>query len=132
MGKLIKVAAQSRTQNINFVVQGESGSATYDLAQVYKENQYMPERRSPESNLDVIKSAIVEFYAQYDITLSESSASISYHNSSTSFSFSTAFNMHSTIGSTANQHAMNVFRDSFRREVNVGGEKYRIVVWVYN
>ncbi len=51
MGKLIKVAAQSRTQNINFVVQGESGSATYDLAQVYKENQYMPERRSPESNL---------------------------------------------------------------------------------
>ncbi len=132
MGKLIKVAAQSRTQNINFVVQGESGSATYDLAQVYKENQYMPERRSPESNLDVIKSAIVEFYAQYDITLSESSASISYHNSSTSFSFSTAFNMHSTIGSTANQHAMNVFRDSFRREVNVGGEKYRVVVWVYN
>jgi hypothetical protein len=132
MGKLIKVAAQSRTQNINFVVQGESGSATYDLAQVYKENQYMPERRSPESNLDVIKSAIVEFYAQYDITLSESSASISYHNSSTSFSFSTAFNMHSTIGSTANQHAMNVFRDSFRREVNVGGEKYRIVVWVYS
>ena len=132
MGKLIKVAAQSRTQNINFVVQGESGSATYDLAQVYKNNQYMPERRSPESNLDVIKSAIVEFYAQYDITLSESSASISYHNSSTSFSFSTAFNMHSTIGSTANQHAMNVFRDSFRREVNVGGEKYRVVVWVYN
>ena len=132
MGKLIKVAAQSRTQNINFVVQGESGSATYDLAQVYKENQYMPERRSPESNLDVIKSAIVEFYAQYDITLSESSASISYHNLSTSFSFSTAFNMHSTIGSTANQHAMNVFRDSFRREVNVGGEKYRVVVWVYN
>jgi len=132
MGKLIKVAAQSRTQNINFVVQGESGSATYDLAQVYKENQYMPERRSPESNLDVIKSAIVEFYAQYDITLSESSASISYHNSSTSFSFSTAFNMHSTIGSTANQHAMNVFRGSFRREVNVGGEKYRVVVWVYN
>ena len=132
MGKLIKVAAQSRTQNINFVVQGESGSATYDLAQVYKENQYMPERRSPESNLDVIKSAIVEFYAQYDIVLSESSASISYHNSSTSFSFSTAFNMHSTIGSTANQHAMNVFRDSFRREVNVGGEKYRVVVWVYN
>ena len=132
MGKLIKVAAQSRTQNINFVVQGESGSATYDLAQVYKENQYMPERRSPESNLDVIKSAIVEFYAQYDITLSESSASVSYHNSSTSFSFSTAFNMHSTIGSTANQHAMNVFRDSFRREVNVGGEKYRVVVWVYN
>ena len=49
MGKLIKVAAQSRTHNINFVVQGESGSATYDLAQVYKENQYMPERRSPES-----------------------------------------------------------------------------------
>ena len=132
MGKLIKVAAQSRTQNINFVVQGESGSATYDLAQVYKENQYMPERKAPESNLDVIKSAIVEFYAQYDITLSESSASISYHNSSTSFSFSTAFNMHSTIGSTANQHAMNVFRDSFRREVNVGGEKYRVVVWVYN
>ena len=132
MGKLIKVAAQSLTQNINFVVQGESGSATYDLAQVYKENQYMPERRSPESNLDVIKSAIVEFYAQYDITLSESSASVSYHNSSTSFSFSTAFNMHSTIGSTANQHAMNVFRDSFRREVNVGGEKYRVVVWVYN
>ena len=41
MGKLIKVAAQSRTQNINFVVQGESGSATYDLAQVYKENQYL-------------------------------------------------------------------------------------------
>ena len=132
MGKLIKVAAQSRTQNINFVVQGESGSATYDLAQVYKENQYMPERKAPESNIDVIKSAIVEFYAQYDITLSESSASISYHNSSTSFSFSTAFNMHSTIGSTANQHAMNVFRDSFRREVNVGGEKYRVVVWVYN
>ena len=132
MGKLIKVAAQSRTQNINFVVQGESGSATYDLAQVYKENQYMPERKAPESNLDVIKSAIVEFYAQYDITLSESSASISYHNSSTSFSFSTAFNMHSTIGSTANQHAMNVFRDSFRREVNVGGEKYRVVVWVNN
>ena len=132
MGKLIKVAAQSRTQNINFVVQGESGSATYDLAQVYKENQYMPERKAPESNLDVIKSAIVEFYAQYDITLSESSASVSYHNSSTSFSFSTAFNMHSTIGSTANQHAMNVFRDSFRREVNVGGEKYRVVVWVYN
>ena len=132
MGKLIKVSAQSRTQNINFVVQGESGSATYDLAQVYKENQYMPERKAPESNLDVIKSAIVEFYAQYDITLSESSASISYHNSSTSFSFSTAFNMHSTIGSTANQHAMNVFRDSFRREVNVGGEKYRVVVWVYN
>ena len=132
MGKLIKVAAQSRTQNINFVVQGESGSATYDLAQVYKENQYMPERKAPESNLDVIKSAIVEFYAQYDITLSESSASISYHNLSTSFSFSTAFNMHSTIGSTANQHAMNVFRDSFRREVNVGGEKYRVVVWVYN
>ena len=132
MGKLIKVAAQSRTQNINFVVQGESGSATYDLAQVYKENQYMPERKAPESNIDVIKLAIVEFYAQYDITLSESSASISYHNSSTSFSFSTAFNMHSTIGSTANQHAMNVFRDSFRREVNVGGEKYRVVVWVYN
>ena len=132
MGKLIKVAAQSRTQNINFVVQGESGSATYDLAQVYKENQYMPERKAPESNIDVIKSAIVEFYAQYDITLSESSASISYHNLSTSFSFSTAFNMHSTIGSTANQHAMNVFRDSFRREVNVGGEKYRVVVWVYN
>ena len=132
MGKLIKVAAQSRTQNISFVVQGESGSATYDLAQVYKENQYMPERKAPESNIDVIKSAIVEFYAQYDITLSESSASISYHNSSTSFSFSTAFNMHSTIGSTANQHAMNVFRDSFRREVNVGGEKYRVVVWVYN
>ena len=132
MGKLIKVSAQSRTQNINFVVQGESGSATYDLAQVYKENQYMPERKAPESNLDVIKSAIVEFYAQYDITLSESSASISYHNSSTSFSFSTTFNMHSTIGSTANQHAMNVFRDSFRREVNVGGEKYRVVVWVYN
>ena len=132
MGKLIKVAAQSRTQNINFVVQGESGSATYDLAQVYKENQYMPERKAPESNLDVIKSAIVEFYAQYDITLSESSARVSYHNSSTSFSFSTAFNMHSTIGSTANQHAMNVFRDSFRREVNVGGEKYRVVVWVYN
>ena len=132
MGKLIKVAAQSRTQNISFVVQGESGSATYDLAQVYKENQYMPERKAPESNLDVIKSAIVEFYAQYDITLSESSASISYHNLSTSFSFSTAFNMHSTIGSTANQHAMNVFRDSFRREVNVGGEKYRVVVWVYN
>ena len=26
----------------------------------------------------------------------------------------------------------NVFRDSFRREVNVGGEKYRVVVWVYN
>ena len=132
MGKLIKVAAQSRTQNINFVVQGESGSATYDLAQVYKENQYMPERKAPESNIDVIKLAIVEFYAQYDITLSESSASISYHNLSTSFSFSTAFNMHSTIGSTANQHAMNVFRDSFRREVNVGGEKYRVVVWVYN
>ena len=132
MGKLIKVAAQSRTHNINFVVQGESGSATYDLAQVYKENQYMPERKAPESNLDVIKSAIVEFYAQYDITLSESSASVSYHNASTSFSFSTAFNMHSTIGSTANQHAMNVFRDSFRREVNVGGEKYRVVVWVYN
>ena len=132
MGKLIKVAAQSRTQNINFVVQGGSGSATYDLAQVYKENQYMPERKAPESNIDVIKSAIVEFYAQYDITLSESSASVSYHNASTSFSFSTAFNMHSTIGSTANQHAMNVFRDSFRREVNVGGEKYRVVVWVYN
>ena len=132
MGKLIKVAAQSRTQNISFVVQGESGSATYDLAQVYKENQYMPERKAPESNIDVIKSAIVEFYAQYDITLSESSASISYHNSSTSFSFSTAFNMHSTIGSTANQHAMNVFRDLFLREVNVGGEKYRVVVWVYN
>ena len=132
MGKLIKVSAQSRTQNINFVVQSESGSATYDLARVYKENQYMPERKAPESNLDVIKSAIVEFYAHYDITLSESSASISYHNSSTSFSFSTAFNMHSTIGSTANQHAMNVFRDSFRREVNVGGEKYRVVVWVYN
>ena len=123
MGKLIKVAAQSRTHNINFVVQGGSGSATYDLAQVYKENQYMPERKAP---------AIVEFYAQYDITLSESSASISYHNSSTSFSFSTAFNMHSTIGSTANQHAMNVFRDLFLREVNVGGEKYRVVVWVYN
>ncbi len=87
---------------------------------------------TPSRSVDVIKSAIVEFYAQYDITLSESSASISYHNSSTSFSFSTAFNMHSTIGSTANQHAMNVFRDSFRREVNVGGEKYRVVVWVYN
>ena len=132
MGKLIKVAAQSRTQNINFVVQGESGSATYDLEQVYEQNHYIPERRSPESNIDVIKSAIVEFYAQYDIVLSESSASISYHNSSTSFSFSTAFNMHSTIGSTANQHAMNVFRDLFLREVNVGGEKYRVVVWVYN
>ena len=54
MGKLIKVAAQSRTHNINFVVQGGSGSATYDLAQVYKENQYMPERKAPESNIVTI------------------------------------------------------------------------------
>jgi hypothetical protein len=131
MGKLIKVSAQSRTKDLTFVV-GDRGDTSYDLEQVYEQNRYIPERKTPESNIDVIKSAIFEFYAQYDITLSESSASVSYHNSSTSFSFSTAFNMHSTIGSTANQHAMNVFRDSFRREVNVGGEKYRVVVWVYN
>lgn len=71
---------------------------SYDLEQVYEQNRYIPERKAPESNIDVIKLAIVEFYAQYDITLSESSASVSYHNASTSFSFSTAFNMHSTIG----------------------------------
>ena len=59
MGNLIRVSAQSRTKNINFVVQGEIGSATYDLAQVYKNNQYLPERKAPESNLAIIKQAIV-------------------------------------------------------------------------
>ena len=132
MGKLIKVAAQSRTQNISFVVQGESGSATYDLAQVYKNNQYLPERKAPESNLAIIKQAIVDFYAQYGIELGMASARIVHQVACTAFSFPTSFDMHSTIGSTANQHAMNVFRDLFLREVNVGGEKYRVVVWVYN
>lgn len=86
MGKLIKVSAQSRTKDLTFVV-GDRGDTSYDLEQVYEQNRYIPERKAPESNIDVIKLAIVEFYAQYDITLSESSASVSYHNSSTSFSF---------------------------------------------
>jgi len=131
MKGLIRVAARSRTENMQLVVQ-QSGSATYDLEQVYEQNRYLPQQRSPESNVDVIKQAIIEFYAQNGIRLSESSANITYHDSCTSFSFSTAFDMHSNEGSRANQYAAQDFRETFRRSVQVGGERYRVVVWVNN
>lgn len=131
MKGLIKVVAPSRTKNMQLVVQ-QSGSVTYDLEQVYEQNRYLPQQRSPESNVDVIKQVIVEFYAQYGILLSELSASITYHDSCTSFAFYTAFDMHSNEGSRANQYAAQDFMKAFRRPVQVGGEKHRVVVWVNN
>jgi|JI10StandDraft_1071094.scaffolds.fasta_scaffold139543_5 hypothetical protein len=132
MGNLIRVSAQSRTKNINFVVQGEIGSATYDLAQVYKNNQYLPERKAPESNLAIIKQAIVDFYAQYGIELGMAYARIVHQVACTAFSFPTNFDMHSDMGSRANQQAMYGLKEAFRRTVQVGGESDEVIVWVYN
>ncbi len=130
MSNLIKVSAQSRTAPFRLAVQ--ESSKTYDLEQVYEQNRYLPERKPPESNLAVIKQVIVEFYAQYGIRLSESSANIVHQVNCTSFAFSTGFDMHSNIGSTANQHARYELQEAFRREVQAGGEQHRVIVWVYN
>jgi len=130
MSNLIRVSAQSRTAPLRVAVREES--KTYDLAQVYKNNQYLPEPKAPESNLAIIKRSIVEFYAQYGIELSMSSASIVHQVACTAFSFSTEFDMHSDLGSRANQQAMYGLKEAFRRSVQVGGESDRVIVWVYN
>jgi hypothetical protein len=123
MGNLIRVAAQSRTEGLRLVVQ-ESGSATYDLAQVYKNNQYLPERKAPESNLAIIKP----LGHVRQIEVSEQVAQVGC----TAFSFPTSFDMHSDIGSRANQQAMYGLKEAFRRTVQVGGESDEVIVWVYN
>lgn len=133
---------QSALRDVQFAVreqprmeiQTRGGDTQYNLAAIWNSNSIPVVRKAPESPVEFVQDVVERLCYEFGIDVE--SEQVSYHTDEkgkayTAVTFTTDCNMFSVVGSQANQHVKQYLTEQLRRRVDIGGERHRIIVWIY-